>query len=195
MKRFVFLLCLVIAAHSLLCAQPQSISKKTAGMEKYLGYFSFYWDAKEGKIWLEIDKFNMEFLYVNSLRAGVGSNNIGLDRNQLGRTRIVKFERVGPKVLLVQPNYSFRAISDNPDERRAVDEAFAQSVIWGFQVEAEAGGRVIVDASRFFLKDTHNVIEGYTQCHRLSQTKKPGKLQTRYHQICYLSADDEELPV
>ncbi|MCK4646624.1 MAG: zinc-dependent metalloprotease [Candidatus Aminicenantes bacterium] len=158
MKRFVFLLCLVIAACSLLCAQPQSISKKTAGMEKYPGYFTFYWDAKEGKIWLEIDKFNMEFLYVNSLRAGVGSNNIGLDRNQLGRTRIVKFERVGPKVLLVQPNYSFRAISDNPDERRAVEEAFAQSVIWGFPVEVEGGGRIIVDASRFFLRDAHNVI-------------------------------------
>ena len=77
----------------------------------------------------EVDKLDTEFLYVNSLQAGVGSNDIGLDRGQLGDERIVKFVRSGPKLLLVQPNYKFRAISDNEDERLAVKEAFAQSVL------------------------------------------------------------------
>ncbi|MCI0691815.1 zinc-dependent metalloprotease [candidate division KSB1 bacterium] len=127
-------------------------------MEKYAGYFTFYWEAKAGKIWLEIDKWDTEFLYVNSLPAGVGSNDIGLDRGQLDNERIVKFQRVGPKVLLIQPNYAYRAISDNPDERRAVQEAFAQSVLWGFEVTAEENDLVLVDASDFYLRDAHDVI-------------------------------------
>jgi hypothetical protein len=137
---------------------PTTIAAKTAGMEKYAGYFTFYWEAKAGKIWLEIDKWDTEFLYVNSLPAGVGSNDIGLDRGQLGNERIVKFQRIGPKVLLIQPNYAYRAISDNPDERRAVQEAFAQSALWGFEVAAEENDRVLVDASDFYLRDAHDVI-------------------------------------
>lgn len=137
---------------------PATIAEKTAGMERFPGYFTFYWDAKDGKIWLEIDKWDTEFLYVNSLPAGVGSNDIGLDRGQLGRTRVVMFQRSGPKVLMLQPNYSFRAISNNPDEQRSVQEAFAQSVIWGFQVSAEEDGHILVDASEFYLRDAQNVV-------------------------------------
>jgi hypothetical protein len=81
-----------------------------------------------------------------------------LDRGQLGNERIVKFQRVGPKVLMIQPNYAYRAISDNPDERRAVQEAFAQSVLWGFEIAAEENSRVLVDASDFYLRDAHDVI-------------------------------------
>lgn len=136
-----------------------SISKKTQGLEKQEGYFNYYWDHSNGKIWLEIDKFNKEFLYVNSLTAGVGSNDIGLDRNQLGDNRIVYFERRGPKVLMVQPNYSYRAITDNPKERQSVREAFARSVLWGFKVEAEEGGRILVDITDFLLRDAHGVAE------------------------------------
>ena len=134
------------------------IADKTASMEAYPGYFNYYWEASTGKIWLEIEKFDLEFLYVNSLPAGVGSNDIGLDRNQLGADRIVKFVRSGPKVLLVQPNYDYRAISDNTDERAAVEQAFAQSVIWGFKVQAEEKGKVLIDLTPFLLRDAHNVI-------------------------------------
>ena len=146
-------------------AQPRSsepqktptISEKVAGMEKFPGYFPFYWDAKTGKIWLEIDKWNTEFLYVESLPAGIGSNDIGLDRGQLGNSFIVRFDRVGPRVLLVAPNYDFRATTDNPDERLAVKDAFAESTLWGFEVGAEENGRVLVDASFFYLRDVHQV--------------------------------------
>ncbi|HEY5915936.1 MAG TPA: zinc-dependent metalloprotease, partial [Chryseolinea sp.] len=119
----------------------------------------FYYDVKQDKILLAIDKFDTEFLHINSLTAGVGSNDIGLDRGQLGGERIVKFERRGPKVLMVEPNYRYRAISDNADEKRAVQEAFAQSVLWGFNVEAEDAGKVLVDASNFFLQDMHDVVK------------------------------------
>ena len=48
------------------------------------GFFNIYWDARAGKVWLEIAKFDSEFLYVVSLAAGVGSNDIGLDRGEFG---------------------------------------------------------------------------------------------------------------
>ena len=141
----------------------QTIAAKTATALKLPGYFPLYYDEKAGKLFLEISHFSSEFLYVDSLPAGVGSNDIGLDRGQLGGSRIVKFERIGPKVLLVQPNYGFRATSQNPRERASVEEAFAQSVIYGFTVEAEADGRVLVDATQFFLRDAHHVPETLTR--------------------------------
>jgi hypothetical protein len=137
--------------------KPQTITEKVAGMQKFPGFVPFYWDAKAGKIWLEIDKWNTEFLYVESLPAGIGSNDIGLDRGQLGESSIVRFDRTGPRVLLVAPNYSFRATSNNPDERLAVKDAFAESTLWGFEVAAEEGDRVLVDATNFYLRDVHQV--------------------------------------
>jgi hypothetical protein len=134
------------------------ITAKVAGMKHFPGYFDFYYDEKQDKIFLVIDKFDTEFLYVNSLPAGVGSNDIGLDRGQLGDDRIVKFERRGPKVLMVQPNYRYRAITDNVDERTAVEQAFAQSVLWGFTVTTDECAKVLVDATDFFLQDMHDVI-------------------------------------
>ncbi len=134
-----------------------TIAEKTAGMTRQAGLFPFWWDAAQGKIWLEIDQFETEVLYLNSLSAGLGSNDIGLDRAQLGDERIVHFSRVGKKVLMVQPNQRYRAVSQDPNERRAVRESFAQSILWGFTVEAEEGAKVLVDATDFFLRDAHGV--------------------------------------
>src|SRR6202140_5011724 len=136
-----------------------SISDKTKSMEKMAGYFNIYWEPKGGKLWLEIDKWGVEFLYQSSLPAGIGSNDIGLDRGQLGATRIVRFERSGPKVLLIQSNLDYRAVSNDEDERRAVRDSFAESALWGFAVEAEDGERVLVDATKFYLRDAHHVPE------------------------------------
>jgi hypothetical protein len=144
-----------------------SIAQKTRGMQAMPGFCKIYWDARSGKIWLEIAKFDSEFLYVVSLAAGVGSNDIGLDRGEFGDLEanagspehLVKFERVGPKVLLVEQNLAYRAVTRNADEKRSVEEAFAQSVLWGFKVEAQENGRVLVDATAFLLNDAHGVAE------------------------------------
>src|SRR5260221_14602476 len=93
----------------------QSIAEKTKDAQKLPGYCNLYWDAKQGKLWLEIDKWSTEFLYQSSLPAGIGSNDIGLDRGQLGATRIVRFERIGNKILLIQENLEYRAASDSAD--------------------------------------------------------------------------------
>ena len=112
-----------------------------------------YWDDRSGSMLLEIPRFDIEFLYSTGLSAGLGSNDIGLDRGAGGAGRLVLFQRIGPRVLLVQPNQSFRSSSTNPLERKAVEDSFARSVLWGFTVAAEGGGRVLVDATDFMLRD------------------------------------------
>ena len=138
-------------------SSPENTISKTKMVDQKDGFFNFTWNEKKGTIMLEIDKFDTEFLYVNSLPAGMGSNDIGLDRGQLGATRIVKFVRVGNKVLMMQPNYGYRAVSDNPAESESVEQAFAQSVIWGFKVDSIKGNSVFVDATNFLLRDAHQV--------------------------------------
>src|SRR5258707_6446050 len=137
--------------------QTPTIEEKTAGAQKLPGYFNLYWDAKQGKLWLEIDKWGSEFLYESGLSAGMGSNDIGLDRGQLGARGIVRFERSGPKVLLIQENLEYRAVSGDPYERRAVHDSFAESALWGFKVEAEEKDHALVDATDFFLRDAHGI--------------------------------------
>ena len=153
---FVFLIACLLAG-PLRAQERPSIADKTTSFVKKDGFFPLYWDEAEGKVWLEIPRMDEAFLYVSSLPAGLGSNDIGLDRSQLGSTRLVHFERVGPKVLLVAPNLRYRADSDDEAERRSVREAFAEGVVWGFTVAAETGGRVLVDATDFIVRDAHGV--------------------------------------
>ena len=123
-------------------------------MKKIDGYFPLYWDERTGAMFLEISRFDTEFLFSTGLSAGLGSNDIGLDRGSgRGGGRLVYFNRVGPRVMLVQPNQSFRSSSKNPLERKSVEDSFAKSILWGFTVAAESGGRVLVDATDFFLRD------------------------------------------
>ncbi|HLN48837.1 MAG TPA: zinc-dependent metalloprotease, partial [Steroidobacteraceae bacterium] len=140
-------------------AAALSFAEKVAQMKALPGLFPLYWDAKDGKLWLEIARFDEDFLYYDSLPAGLGSNDIGLDRGQLGREHVVHFTRSGPKVLLMESNLGFRADGGTAAEQRAVRDSFAQSVLGGFKVEVEDGGRVLVDATAFFLRDAHGVAD------------------------------------
>ena len=135
------------------------IAERTAELDRMDGVVPLHWDADEGKLLMELPDSGGELIYQTSLAAGVGSNPIGLDRNQLGETRLVRFERVGKKLLMVQPNQRFRAIDGSPGEQRAVEESFATSILWSFPVEAESDGRVLVDATSFFLRDAHGVAD------------------------------------
>ncbi len=151
----VSLILIVIAgcASTALAQELPSIESKTASFEKRDGYFPVYWDSGQGHVWLEIDAWDTDVLYVTSLPAGVGSNDLGLDRGLLGNEQVVRFVRVGPRVLMVAPNLDFRAVTDNEAERKAVEDAFASSIVWGFDVAAESEGRVLVDATPFIMRD------------------------------------------
>ena len=147
----------VPTAPAAIAALP-GIAAKTAGMVRRDGLFPLYWDERTGKIYLEIPAMDQEFIYFTSLPWGVGSNDIGLDRNQLGAERLVAFSRSGPRVLLIEKNTRFRGVSADANEARGVEESFARSAIFGFTVEAQDGPRVLVDATEFVVRDAHDAI-------------------------------------
>lgn len=137
-----------------------SIAERTAGMTAKPGYFNLYWDEATGKLYWEIDKLGTEFLYQVSMASGLGSNPVGIDRGQLGGTAVLVARRTGPRVLLEEPNYRFQARGTaNDAEREAVKDAFAPSVHWGFDIVAQTGSSVLVDATAFFMRDARGVIE------------------------------------
>ncbi len=134
-------------------------SEKKKDYQKFEGLFDFYYDVKTDKIFLEVDALENEFLYVYSLSSGIGSNDIGLDRGQLGSEQVVYFKKAGNKLLLVQPNLKFRALTDNELERKSVAQAFAKSILFGFKIEEEKEGKYIIDISDFLMQDVHGVAE------------------------------------
>jgi hypothetical protein len=162
-----FLVTLVLATLGLAQSQSPkpsskplpSIADKTANMQALPGFIPDYWEAREGALFLRIDKDKWEtpFILYESLPNGVGSNDIGLDRGEPGESYMVHFERSGKQVFLVADNQQFRAITDDAEQRNAVRGAFPQSVLWGFEIAAEENDAVLIDATKFFLSDTHGV--------------------------------------
>ena len=137
--------------------QGQVLNKK--GLKTYDGYFDFYYEESSDKIYLKVKKLEEEFLYINSLASGVGSNDIGLDRGQLGGERVVYFKKAGNKLLLVQPNLKFRANTDNASEKKSIEQAFAKSVLFGFKIVEKRDENYIIDFTPFLMQDTHGVSE------------------------------------
>jgi hypothetical protein len=143
---------------------PKDIATRTAGMKAMPGLLPLHYDAVSGKLYLEIPHLDQDLLYTHGLPYGTGSNDLGLDRGQVSEGAVVRFERFGPKVLLVQPNLAFRSSASDPAEQLSVRQSFPESVLAGFQVEAEdKSGAVLVDATEFFLRDAHGVGETLTK--------------------------------
>lgn len=139
-----------------LSSYSQFLEKKE-NLKNFEGFFNFYYSENDDEIYLEVKDLEKEFLYVQSLATGVGSNDIGLDRGQLGGEAVVKFIKAGNKLLLVQPNLRYRAETDNVQEKRSVEEAFARSVLYGFEIQEENGGNYIIDITPFLMEDAHGV--------------------------------------
>jgi hypothetical protein len=159
MKKLLLILFFIAASFD---GFSQFFTEKTAnklqkGITKYEGYFTFYYDENSDKIFLQIDQLDTDFLYVRSLSEGIGSNDIGLDRGQLGAGVVVHFKKAGNKLMLIQPNQDYRAITDNVEEKKSVREAFAKSVLHGFVIKKEKKGIYLVDATDFFMRDAHGV--------------------------------------
>jgi predicted Zn-dependent protease len=151
-KALIAVIFLTVSLFSVLRTKAATIEEKTKNMKAFKGFFDFFVDDSTGKVWLQISKLDSEVLYQTSLPAGLGSNDVGLDRGVMGSSYVVKFTRIGNKVLMVQPNYSFRA-TGSAAEKRAVEQSFAQSTIWGFTVAAESHGNVLVEATDFLFRD------------------------------------------
>lgn len=154
MNRIVVTICVVFCLMPLAKASDRF---ELAAFERLEGFVDLYWDKDAGRLLLDVENLDEAFIYQASLARGVGSNDLGLDRGQLGATRVVRFIRSGPKILLVQDNLSFRAQSDNEDEKQAIAESFARSVLWGFEDIDPSDSKTVVDATSFFLSDTHGI--------------------------------------
>ncbi len=156
---------------------PQTLAQRTAMMQHMPGMLGLDWDSRAGKVYLEVPMGadathtrSSDFIYSLSLVHGAGSNDLGLDRGQIGgvgeggSSTLVHFQRSGPKVLLLQPNESFRSSATDLAEQASVHESFAESVMWGFKVDAEApDGTVLLDATDFFVRDARGVADVLTR--------------------------------
>jgi hypothetical protein len=130
-----------------------SIAARTQGLERREGFVPFFWDAGTGQFLLEIRSPGEEFLYGSGLAGGAGLLEVDLDRGQLGELGVCRFERVGPRVLLVQRQTAHAAGVDDPERARVVEESFPSSIRASFPVVAEQGDRALVDATAFLLAD------------------------------------------
>jgi hypothetical protein len=162
------LLCYVlnVANVSAKTAEVHSISKFTQGMDHKAGFFDFYYDGINDKIYLRVNNFNQQFLFQSSLPQGIGSNDIGLDRGQLGDTRLVQFERYGNKVMLKQLNTRYRASSNNVAE---------QAVIVGLPVVATNEKSVLVDYTDFLFSDIHQISDRLAATEQGSYSPDPSR--------------------
>ncbi|KAB7530584.1 DUF5117 domain-containing protein [Flagellimonas olearia] len=157
---------LAIILYSFCTVLQAQTFNKAKDFQKFSGYFNFYYDDESDKIYLQVDELDKEFLYVYALSSGIGSNDIGLDRGQLGNEQVVFFKKAGNKLLLVQPNLEYRAITQNNLERKSVEQAFAKSVLHGFKIEEESRGSYLIDFTDFLMRDAHGV------ANRLKSTKQ-----------------------
>ncbi|MGB3725605.1 MAG: zinc-dependent metalloprotease [Glaciecola sp.] len=146
------------------------------------GLISISYNHKTGDVYLRIKHLQLSkpLLFQSSLPHGIGSNDIGLDRGQLGTTRMVSFERFGNKLLLKQHNTKFRASSNNAAERKSIDEAFAHSVIAGFDIKHENTEYMFINYTPFLSSDIHNISQ------RLSRTNQGGYSIDRQRSGVYL---------
>jgi hypothetical protein len=156
MKKLIIALTLLVC-FDLFAANDVSIKQLTKANHFQDGFIGQIYDKNNNKLYLKITNLESEFIYQSSLPQGLGSNDIGLDRGQLGAVRLVEFNRVGNKVLLQQKNTKYRAVSDNKKESQSVAEAFASAVLWSFAIVENHKDWVLVDASDFILQDIHGV--------------------------------------
>lgn len=144
---------ILVAVH----AGAQGAAQSRAGWERRDGYIPFYWDAARGRVLLEVSRFGEDVLYFTSTAKGIGSVAIGLDRGLTGTAAAIRFERVGPRVHVVQQNLRFRAPAGNDALKKGLEESFASSVLAALPIEAEEDGRLIVDATPLLVRDAADV--------------------------------------
>ena len=143
---------------NLLFAQ-NNVKQFKNGLIDFQGFFNFSYSENKDRIYLEVNSLNKQFLYVSALSQGIGSNDIGLDRGQLGVRKLVFFKKTGNKLLLIEPNLKYVAKTKNILEKKSVDEAFAKSVLHGFNIMDHKNGSYKIDITSFLLEDRHGIIK------------------------------------
>ena len=102
---------LILCGPALALAQQAPAASSPSGprAEPRDGFIPFYWDAARGRVLMEIPSFSEDVLYYVSAASGGGSVELSFDRGIMG-TSVVRFQRSGPRVLVVQQNLRYRAV-------------------------------------------------------------------------------------
>jgi hypothetical protein len=154
MRNLLLRLSILLAAVPLHAEAPVTIAARTAGLERHDGFLAYYWDPAKGQLLIEVGRLDEDFLYGAGISGGAGLLEVLLARGQLGALGLCRFERVGPRVLLRQLQTAHISGVADKERSRVVAESFPSSVLGSLPVAAEDGGRVLVDATEFLLRDT-----------------------------------------
>jgi len=134
-------------------AAPPTVAERTLGLERRDGFLPFYWDARRGQVLLETSSVAGDFLYGAGLAGGAGLLEVDLDRGNLGDLGVCRFERVGPRVLLLRRQTTHASGVEDRERTRVVEESFPSSVLASLPIVAEEGDRILADATAFVLED------------------------------------------
>ncbi len=132
---------------------PTTIAARMQGMDKRDGFIPVYLDEKLGKVFLEIPRDSTRLLFFVQEATGLGSNPIGLDRGGGGSENVARLERRGDRMLVVFENWQYRTSSADPLQQTTIAESFPPSTMGALPVVMEEGGRVLVDATDFLMRD------------------------------------------
>jgi hypothetical protein len=133
-----------------------SIAERAAGFEKRDGFIPVYTSDRTGQVLLEIPRDSTRVLFLAVLATGLGSNPIGLDRGSGGTEQVTRFTRYGDRMLVTFENTTFRS-SGGADHLRTVHESFPNSTVFALPILADEGGRLLVDATDFVLRDWNDI--------------------------------------
>ncbi|MGA1797699.1 zinc-dependent metalloprotease [Sphingomonas sp. 4RDLI-65] len=107
----------------------------------------------------DADGASGRFIYATSLRTGIGSANLRLDRGMLGPEHIVAFRRIGKKIAVTFENHQFRATGD-AGVAAGGRTSFPTSIMTMLDiVTTEPGGGVTVDIAPFLTRDTMGIAD------------------------------------
>ncbi len=148
----------LISSPAIHAQQPPAtkIAERTSGLQRSDGFMPFYWDATRGRVLFEVPAFGQDVLYYVSAATGAGSVELPFDRGILSDA-VIRFERSGPRVLVVEQNLRYRALGGNAAQAENVRDSFASSVLAALPVEADEAGKVLVDATPLFMRDAADV--------------------------------------
>ncbi len=121
--------------------------------ERREGYIPMLWDADQGRLLFELTRFDQDILFFSSVAKGSGSGSVGLEWAGGGEGGVIQFQRVGPKVLVVQKNLRFRPGSGGPGIAKGIDASFPDSVLATLPVIRSESGKTVVDATPLVLRD------------------------------------------
>lgn len=115
--------------------------------------------TEDGKITLTLprpgkDGIAARYIYIAQVETGLGSAAVGVDRGAWLQNGIIRFRRVGAKVVAELENQTFVAPGGSPAEQAAVANSFSNATLWVGDIAAtDKDGSFSFDFAPFLAKD------------------------------------------